>query len=394
MDKRILSFIIVVVTFIIVLSPLGFCEDIPGLILYEKDGAVFSIQPDGRGNKKLADNARGPLMPSPDASRYAFVMGSKIFLIKPPKYKVQLIYQGKDNDEIFLVDWKSKSGGFFFRKLLPDGRQKIFLLDDEKGLIKDLGVYYESPVISSDGRFWVYSDYDPKINNKSEVRGGEPGDKGLYVFHGRVSQVLGWDQKSPAVLYFSNDKILGYEVVNRARQIFNLPFQGITVVGFGYPSILYFYNDTEENDSGLKLYDPERKEKEDVIDNKKFFIKAASNRDDSKFIIFVPRKKNNPLGEGEVYFVDSKTATSTKLTRDTGRRVLLELNLNNNFSPDGKYFIYEKLKLKYSNIKRSDLWIIGGKKEVKLMDRAGHPVWIGEPGKSPVDKKKESATKK
>jgi len=356
----------------------GFCSDMPGRILYEKDGALCSIQPDGRGNKVIVPDARGPVLPSPDGTRLAFVRDNQIFLVSGPEHTVSLLYQGQDDDGIFLMDWKTKSRGFFFRKFLDDGSQKIFLINDEEGLIKDLGLYHETPVLSHQGDFWVYSDYNPEDpDKKSEVWGGEPGEKGVYVFHGRVSQVLGWDKNSPAVMYFINDKIYGFELVSRARQIFNLPFDDVTVIAFGYPSILYFKNLSDEDEAGgLKLYDPERREQEDVIDGKKLFLRVASNKEDTRHIVFVPQRNNDPLGEGDLYFVNTSDATSTKLTKDIGRRVLLENNLSHNFSPCGKYFVYEKLRLRFSNIKRSELWIVGGEKETKLIDRAGHPVWI------------------
>lgn len=365
-------FLIIIALLVLAAAPV-FCLEAPGNIVYEKDGAIYLIQPDGRGEKKIADKGEGPALVSPDGGKVAYTLGSKIF-VKDLKGLTNVVYEGAKNDNICLFAWKSEMGGFMFRKILDGGKQEYLAYNESDGKTKSLGILYEIPVLSRTGKYWAYSTYKPG-EKKSEIYCGLPGEKGQYVFEGRMNQVLNWEKENDVVMYGLNDKIFGYHLMTRARQTFVLPFKDVYIVSLAYPSILYCFNDPEEHSPGLKIYDPEGNEQKDIIEEKKWFIQVSHNQDQDKTIVFNPSKAKDYLGEGDLYLIETKSGKSTKLTKDVGRRVLREINMDNQWSPDGKYFIYEKVRLKHSDIKKSEIFIAGEGKDEKLLKQAGHPVW-------------------
>jgi hypothetical protein len=370
--KRILCLSIIAAA-ILAMSGASYGLDAPGHIIYEKDGAIFIMQPDGRGVKKLAEAGRGPVLSSPDGKKTAYYLHNSLYVVENGG-QGRMVYQGKPDEKIHLFAWKPGELGIFFRKLEPGGGQHFFRMDEEKGIIKDLGVHHETPVLFETGEYWVHSSFKPGVKN-SEVYGGPPGEKGNYIFHGKLANVIGWDRKSPVLLYYANDKIFGYELLNRIRQTFNLPFSDISVVHFGMSCILYYYPDYEEKSAGLKIYDPERSERTDIIEEKKVFVPVTTNQDNMKLVVFVPQKPKDIMGEGELYLVEIKEAKATKLTKERGYRVFREINMDNQWSPDGKYFVYDKVSMKFSSVKKSEIFIAGEGKDEKLIKQAGHPIW-------------------
>jgi hypothetical protein len=363
----------IIITLLILAPRLGFCLEAPGNIVFERDGGIYLIQPDGRGEKKIADKGEGPVLISPDGQKVAYTLDNKIFL-KDLKGLTNLVYEGAKTDNITLFSWKSELGGFMFRKLFDGGKQEFFIYNDSGGKVKSVGTLYEVPILSRTGKFWAYSTHHPG-DKKSEIYCGPPGEKGQYVFEGRMNQTLNWDKENDVVMYGLNDKILGYHVETRSRQTFVLPFKDVYIVALAYPSILYCFNDTEEHSPGLKIYDPEGNEQKDIIEDKKSFIQVTHNQPQDKVVVFNPSKPGNFLGEGELFLIETKSGKSTKLTKDSGRRVLTEINMDNQWSPDGMYFIYEKVKLKNSSVKKSEIYIAGEGKDEKLLKQAAHPVW-------------------
>lgn len=348
----------------------------PGTILFHQKGKIYSIKPDETDRKVIAEKGSGPALASPDGKKIIYKLNNQIFLITDSDQKGKLIYRGNDDEVIILLSWLG-SDRFFFKKVPPipkGGIKKIqqekahtyFIINVDTNTMKKLGEFYEDPDFSPDAQYWVYSTYQPG-KDKSEVYGGEIGEKGRYVFDGRMKDVLAWDRKTGSVVYTFKDKIYSYRIHPRERQIYNLPFKDVVVVSFSSPSLIFYYENQEENRKGLILFDPEVQEQKTLIDKKVVAREVTHNPERDKFIIFVPDRHDDFMGEGKLYLVEAKKGEATELTRDVGRRIFKRYNMSNQWSPDGKYFAYEKLRLKYSNFKKSEIFIAGEGKNEKLI---------------------------
>ncbi len=344
------------------------------IIFYEK-GKIISLQPDERGREVISNIGETPAIASPDGKKIIFTCKNRIYIKEIDNKEVKPIYEGQKGDKIALISWLSDSQRFYFRKLNSNGKHHYFVLDVKENRIMDLGEFYEAPIISPSGKCWVYSTYDPN-KPKCEVYGGLLGKKGNYVYDGRLTHFLSWDVEKEVVTYEIHDKIYSFDVIERYRQLFRLPFKDVKIVSFGYPYLVYYYKDQENKKKGILLYDPKSNEQTAVIDKKAIAFQIGYNVTHDKFLVFVPRDPKKIMGEGDVYLIEGNTGEATKLTRDVGYRVFNVINYNNQWSPDGKYIVYEKIRLKYSKYKKSEIFIAGeGKNEkfIKKMRFFRHP---------------------
>jgi hypothetical protein len=213
-------------------------------------------------------------------------------------------------------------------------------------------------------------------SDESQIYANEIGtDKKQFVFQGRRKEILGWDKENSIVLYTMFDKIYAFDLVHRQRQIINLPFKEVIVFAYNKSGIMFYHKNQEEKDPGIMLFDPQKGEQKGLIEGKKTALVVSYNQDLSKLIFFVPQNPSSEMGEGELYLFEADTANVVKLTRDKGRRVIMDKNLALQWSPDGKYFVYEKVRMKHGDIKKSELWIAGSGKNELFKKQAGNPVW-------------------
>lgn len=358
-----------------------FSMEAPGNILFQFNGQLSTIQSDGRGGKTVSVGANTPAYVSPDGKKIVYFNENGIFLITDIKEKGKLINDSRKGEIPCFLGWNQESNGFFFRRTNQDKSVSIFAMDLDKNSLRDLGSFQEIPKISPSGKYWVYSANKPETS-ESEVYGGLIGEKGRYIFDGHISNILCWDMVQDAIIYSVSDKIYGYSLEDRSRQIIPLPFKDVSVISFGASEILYKNRDQENNMPGLHIFDPETNEQKTLDDKKGIAVEVTHNMDRSKFVIFAPSKSNNLMGEGDLYLVESRDAKVTKLTKDSGNRIFNVINMNYQWSPDGKYFVYEKLKLSGQKAKKSELYIVGeGKNEVLLKSKKtsfnyfSNPTW-------------------
>jgi hypothetical protein len=357
-----------------------------GHILYLKNGGLYSAKPDGTDEEMISDNVKGQILLSPDSGMVAFISGNalyvKNFADNSADNSKEEIYSFDEGENFNLYLWPPAPGRMFiFRRINQDGRQDFFTADVSAGQVKEVGSFYEPPIISPAGKYWVYSTYQPG-KEKSDVFGGEIGQQGNYVYTGRISNIAGWDPVNEVVAFAVNDKIVLYQLETRQRQIMNLPFRGSKIVGFGFSSILYFNPRRNENVGDLMLFDPERGEQKEIIDNKKGCILVSHNNKLNKFVVFIPADPKNLKGEGDLYMVDIQKGESKKLTRELGRRIFQEINMNNQWSPDGNHFVFENLTFKHAQLKRAEVWVTTNQeKSRKMMQNWKHyhsyayPIW-------------------
>ena len=350
-----------------------------GFIVYEHKGKLWMIRPDKSDEKVISERgATAPVMISPTGDAVVYPHKNNIYLIEIPSFKEKLLYSGKEGEELDLFSWRPKMEGFIFRKKNGDMHQ-YYMFNMKDNTVKTLRELYENPFLNDEGTYWAYTTLKPgDKSNESQIYACKISDeKGSFVFQGRRKDILGWNDEQPVVMYSKFDKIYAFDVVNRFRQIIRLPagFSNVFVIAYNKTGLLYYNKNQEENDKGLLLLDPNTGEQKALIETDKTAYLVTYNQDMSKMVLFAPTKMNDDLGHGELYLYESKTGEATKLTRDMGNRILLNRNLSFQWSPDGKYFIYEKLRMKYADIKRADIWVAGEGKNDQLIKRGGNPVW-------------------
>lgn len=350
----------------------------PGIIIYEREGKLWMIQSDGEGQKILAERgATSGALVSHDGKLVAYPYQNKIYLITMSDKSEKLIYEGAKEDKINLYQWLPDPDKFVFRKRKANDTHDYFLLNIKDMQVKELGNFFESPMISPSGTHWAFTTLEPgKDTEESQIYVSEiEGDNKFFVFQGAHKAILGWDRKNPVLLYTMFDKIYAFDVINRQRQIIRLPFKNVVVVAYNSSGILYYNKNQEEETPGIMLYDPQGGEEKRLIETKKTAYLVTQNEDSSKLIFFAPLQDGKDWQEGDLYLFESEKGEAAKLTRDVGRRVMMDNNFSLQWSPDGKYFAYQKLKMKHSKIKRSDIWIAGEGKDDRLKVHAGIPVW-------------------
>jgi Tol biopolymer transport system component len=353
-----------------------------GHILYVRNGNLYYANPDGTSEEKIADNVKGQVLQSPDGRMIAYISGNAIHVNKFADNTGEEVYSFEEGENFNLYAWPPQPGKtFIFRRINKDGAQDFFTIDISNKHVKEIGSFFETPVISPRGMYWVYSTYKPG-KEKSEVFGGEIGQQGNYVYTGRISSVLGWDPDNEVVAYAVNDKIVLYHVESRQRQVMNVPFKDSRMVAFGFSSILYFNRRRGENVGDLMLFDPERGEQKEVIENKRDCILVTYNDKQDKFVVFVPSSENNPMGEGVLYLVDIRKGESKKLAADLGHRIFQEINMDNQWSPDGNHFVFENLTFKRSQLRRGEVWVTTNQEKSRKMmsdwknyNEFAYPVW-------------------
>ena len=351
-----------------------------GFIVYEHKGKLRMIRPDKSDEKVISERgATGGALISPNGDAIVYPYDNKIYHISVPSLKEKLLYTGNKDDKIDLYSWRSKMEGFIFRKRIKDDLHEYYLFNIKDNQVTKLKDLFENPFMSECGNYWAYTTIKPGTEGKeSQIYAGKITDKkARFVFQGRRKDILGWNRENPVVLYSKFDKIYAFDVINRYRQIIRLPsgFRDVFVIAYNNMGLLYYNKNQEENDKGILLLDPNSGEQKALIESDKTAYLVTYNRDRSKLVFFAPTKMYDDLGHGELYLFESKTGEATKLTRETGKRILVDKTLNYQWSPDGKYFVYERLKMKFTNIKRSDLWVAGEGKNDQLMKRSGNPVW-------------------
>jgi Tol biopolymer transport system component len=363
--------IFIFLLFLTLSSQFALALDAAGYIVYQVDGALYSVQPDGRGDKKIIDKVDGQAVISPDGKKIAYFSEHSVFIKNLSDEQAKAIYIGKPGDIVNIITWMGENGdGILFRKILSDKKENksnYYYYNIPKGTIKDLGIFYEPPIIQPKTNSWVYPNLKSG-SDKNEIFAGKIDGEGRYVFTGKILNVLSWEAKNDVLLYSFDDKIHGYDVNSRERQLIKLPFKDVNVVAYCYPTLLY-YQMKENESQGLQLFDPERNEQKEVVDSKKTFYLVTSNGPHDKVIVFAPDKANNLMGEGELFLVETKKGESIKLTKDLGRRVFNEISMRNQWSPDGKYFVYEKMRLKKQRLRKSDIYIAGEGKDEKLFQK-------------------------
>jgi len=381
MKRKIMILTILILLFFILNSFLNFgawAIEAPGHIVYEHKGKLWSRRPDRSEEKVLSERgATGSALYSPDGRLLVYPLGNKIFQIDLSKKKEKLLFEGAAKERIDLFSWLPALKSFMFRKQKENDIHEYYYLNLKETRIEKLKELYENPVLTRDGKYWAYTTVMPdQDGKKSQIYASKVGEeKGNFVFQGRYKDILGWNADAPVILYSMFDKIYAFNVSSRHRQIINLPFRSVVVVAYMKSGLIYYNKDQEENDSGIMIYDPQSGEQKQLIEPKKTAYLVTYNKDMTKIVFFAPDKMNDDMGHGQLYLFESKTGEAKSITRDLGRRVLLEKNMSLQWSPDGKYFVYEKLKMKFTNIKRSDIWISGEGKNERLKKRSGNPVW-------------------
>lgn len=350
-----------------------------GFIVYEHKGKLWMIRPDKSDEKIISERgATAPVLISPTGDAVIYPHKNNIYLLEVPDFKEKLLYSAKEGEELDLFSWRSGMEGFIFRKKDGDMHQ-YFMFNMKDNTVKTLRELYETPFLNEDGTYWAYTTLKPgDKSEESQIYAGKVNEeKGNLVFQGKRKDILGWSSEQPVVLYSKFDKIYAFDVVNRLRQIIRLPagFSEVFVIAYNNSGLLYYHKNQEEKDKGLLLLDPNTGEQKALIETDKTAYLVTYNKDMSKLVFFAPSKMNDDLGHGELYLFESKTGEATKLTKDMGNRLLLNRNLSFQWSPDGKYFIYERLKMKHGNIKRADIWVAGEGKNDQLIKRGGNPVW-------------------
>jgi len=350
----------------------------PGNIIFEKKGKLWMIQPDRAGEKVISEKgATSNALFSGGGEKVFFPLKNKIYMVNMNSMEEELIYEGEKEDKLDLYSWLDEQKCFLFRKLKENGFHEYFRLTPKDNKVENLKTLYESPFLSRTGKYWAWTTYKPdEGKEKSIIYASLIGNKKKqFVFQGIRKNIIGWDSQNPIVLYSMFDRIYAFDLVNRRRQRINLPFKDIFVVAYNKNGLLYYNLNQTEEDQGILLFDPQSGEQKKVIDKKKSAFLVSYNQDLSKIVFFCPSRYGDDMGHGELYLLDGGTGEAVKLTNDIGRRVMFEKNMNLQWSPDGKYFVYEKLRIKFSKIKRSDIWIAGEGKNEQLRKHAGNPVW-------------------
>lgn len=336
------------------------------------------IQPDHAGEKVISEKgASSNALFSSTGEKVFYPLNNKIYMIDMNSMEEKLVYEGEKEDKVDLYSWISDLNSFIFRKLRKDGCYEYFRMTPENNKIESLKTLYENPFLSRAGKYWAWTTCKPgESKDKSKIYAARVGNKKKqFVFQGIRKNIIGWDSKNPTVLYSMFDVIYAFDIVKRRRQKIKLPFKNIFVVAYNKNGLLYYNLDQSEKDQGIFLFDPQSGEQKQIIENKKNAYLVTYNKDLSKIVFFCPKKFGDDMGNGELYLFEGSTGEAKKLTNDMGKRVIFKKNMNLQWSPDGKYFVYEKVKIKFSQIKRSDIWIAGEGKNERLRKHAGNPVW-------------------
>ncbi|MCE1247946.1 MAG: hypothetical protein LWY06_14985 [Firmicutes bacterium] len=355
-----------------------FAVEAPGNIFYESKGKLWTIQPDKAGERVISEKCpSGNGLLSPDGKQFVFPVNNAIYSVNLSDKQEKLLYEGEKGKEMDLYSWIQGMEGFVFRINKGKDIFDYFQFKESDNKAVNILEAYEPPFLSDDGKFWAYTTYRPGMkSDESQIYAAEIGtDKKQFVFQGRRKEILGWDKENSVVLYTMFDKIYAFDLVHRQRQIINLPFKEIIVFAYNKSGIMYYNKNQEEKETGIMLFDPQKGEQKGLVEGKKTAFVVTYNQDLSKLIFFVPQNPANDMGEGELYLFESDNATVVKLTRDRGDRVVKEKNLALQWSPDGKYFVYEKVRMKHGDVKKSEIWIAGDGKNEQLRKQAGNPVW-------------------
>ncbi|MFP4497369.1 MAG: hypothetical protein ACLFQV_04090 [Vulcanimicrobiota bacterium] len=370
--------IILTLCFFMTLTTQLMALEAPGNIFFHKQDGVYVIQPDGRDEKKILEKAQGQVLPSPDGRKLLYVIDNALYISNMEDNTEKIIYQG-NQDQLFPYRWLPDSDSFIFRT--PDAdKLTYYILSIGDKQLKKLGSFYEPPSFSPNGKYWVYSDWTPGCS-KSEVHGGNIGEEGNYVFTGRMTDVLSWDKDINAVLYGINDKLYGFDLDNRGRQIIPLRFKKIEIIAYGSSTMIFHYKNPDEDGEGLNIYDTEVGEQNTIIDKVKGARKVSMNKAGDKIIIFIPMDPDRFLWEGDLYFIDFRQGTANKITKDLGQRIFREINMDYQWSPDGKYFVYDNIRMRYSKPKKTELFMTEGKEKPhkmwkkKFFDQLLYPTW-------------------
>lgn len=374
------NFLLCLSVFIFVFLVIGksLAVDAPGNILFEKKGKLWMIQPDHAGEKVISEKgASSNALFSSKGEKVFYPLKNKIYMVDMNSMEEKLVYDGEKEDRVDLYSSLTDLNSFIFRKLREDGCHEYFRMTPKDNKVESLKTLYENPFLSRTGKYWAWTTCKPgEGKDKSRIYAARVGNKKKqFVFQGVRKNIIGWDSNNPTVMYSMFDRIYAFDIVNRRRQRINLPFKDIFVIAYNKTGLLYYNLDQEEKDPGILLFDPQSGEQKQVIEKKKSAYLVTYNKNLSKVVFFCPTKFGDDMGHGELYLFESGTGEATKLTNDMGKRVILEKNMNLQWSPDGKYFVYEKLKIKFSQIKRSDIWIAGEGKNERLRKRACNPVW-------------------
>lgn len=375
---NLISHIIVMLFAFIMLTSSANAVDAPGSIVFEREGKLWIIQPDGAGEKVLSEKAAtGYAVFSTDGDKVVFPYKHSIYMVDTFSMEEKLLYEGSENDKISIFCWSPKTDGFIFRKAQDNGSQDYYVFNLKENKAKRVMNLFENPIISTNGEYWAYTTLQPgQKSEESRIYVSEIGeDNRQFVFQGTIRNVLGWDQQASVVLYSMFDKIYAFDVKNRQRQIINLPLKNVFIVAYDSTGLLYHNLDQEERQSGILLYNPESGEEKPLIESKKTAYVVTQNNDSSKLVFFVPTRPGDDMGEGDLYLFEGRKGEAVKLTRDIGKRVLTKKNLDLQWSPDGKYFVYEQLRLRFSQIRRADLWIAGEGRNDRLKPHAANPSW-------------------
>lgn len=377
---RKISAALIIVMVLVIAGP-ALAVESEGYITYQNDGNLCRILPDGRGEKVLVKGFSGQYSVSPDGKKIVFADKNRIYSMPINGGDRKLIYEGAKDKTLQVLRWLPDSKSFFFRIPEKDDSAKYFILDEAKGNLKDLGLHYERPLISPSGTYWVYSTKAPGVK-KVEVYGGNIGEKGNYIFTGGMDMILSWQAEKDVIIYSKKSKLLWYKLDNRQRQIVNLHLKDIKVIAFAGSTVVYVNTNFEVKEPAMMIYDPDRNVQDSLLDGKKGGIFISHNKNMDKILIFIPRNLKKPMEEGDLYFVDVQKGKAEKLTRDVGERLINRTDLSQQWSPDGKFFVYEKMRLKHSKFKKSEVFVAGEDKNEKLIKTPGifrepaFPVWV------------------